>query len=171
MLGVIKNKTHKPVKWTCESVQAYFNDTYCTAAFASTVPLMLRVMGISEPLELTVMDFEKEPTRLVSYLTIMLEDCPGAIGSLGHCGIVQPHELRTFSRSKGSLPSFLNTNSYVPLPSCSMVPKSWLRSLNLITGPCASMSIVGSAWPVCEQLMLNVAIAIRLKARNFFISS
>ena len=50
------------------------------------------------------------PGRLVSYFTRMVPFAPGAIGSFGHSGTVQPQEPFALEIIKGSSPVFLNSN-------------------------------------------------------------
>ena len=46
------------------------------------------------------------------------------MGSLGHCGTVQPHEPLHLSKMSGSLPVLVNEKMWVTASPSSMVPKS-----------------------------------------------
>jgi len=54
--------------------------------------------------------------------TLITPDFPGAIGSLGHCGVVHPHDPTAFEIINGSLPTLVNLNSRFPSALCSIVP-------------------------------------------------
>ena len=62
------------------------------------------------------------PAREVSYFTLIEALAPGAIGSFGHSGTVQPHEPFAFEIINGALPVFLNSNVQVPSAPFLIVP-------------------------------------------------
>jgi hypothetical protein len=69
-----------------------FTGSFPASACFSTVPLIVRTVGESGALEVTVTVFVNGPTLLVLYLTFMLAFPFGGMGSLGHSGTVQPQE-------------------------------------------------------------------------------
>src|SRR5690554_2439521 len=71
----------------------------------------------------------------MSYFTLIEADSPGAIGSLGQEGTVQPQEPFALEITKGSFPVFLNTNSQFPSAYWSMVPQSCVSFSNSILAP------------------------------------
>jgi hypothetical protein len=54
------------------------------------------------------------PTLFVAYFTFIFSVTPGAIGSRGQVGTVQPHEPFAFLITNGSEPLFVKTNSLLP---------------------------------------------------------
>ena len=62
------------------------------------------------------------PERLVSYFTLMVPFAPGAIGSFGHSGTVQPQDPFAFEIINGSSPIFVNSNEQFGSPSYLIFP-------------------------------------------------
>ena len=76
-----------------------------------TSPLILRTLvGVLIALDVIVTLLLIGPGLLVSYFTLILALAPGAIGSLGQVGTVQPQDPFAFEMIRGSLPVFLNSN-------------------------------------------------------------
>jgi hypothetical protein len=76
-----------------------------------TLPLILiTFVDAFVAFEVIVMLLLIAPGRFVSYFTVIFEDAPGAIGSLGHAGTVQPQDPLAFEMINGALPVFLNSN-------------------------------------------------------------
>src|SRR5690554_5904464 len=71
------------------------------------------------------------------YTTFISPVPPGAMGSLGYSGTVQPHEPFAFSIINGSLPVLVNVKILVFSESCKIEPKSTLFSANwmFVSGP------------------------------------
>jgi hypothetical protein len=78
---------------------------------AATVPLIVTTLtGVLTAFELIVTDFWKGPVRLVSYLTSISDEAPGAIGLGSHLGTVHPQDPWQFEMIRGSLPVFVTLN-------------------------------------------------------------
>jgi hypothetical protein len=58
----------------------------------------------------------------VSYFTLITPVAPGAIGSFGHSGTVQPQDPFAFEIIKGSFPVFLNSKAQLGSPPYLMFP-------------------------------------------------
>src|SRR5690606_23642879 len=71
--------------------------------------------------------------------TLISAVLPGAIGSFGHLGTVQPDVAATLEIIKGAFPVFSRLKVCSTLSPCLMSPKSLEDSLNLITGPSFSV--------------------------------
>ena len=74
-----------------------------------TTPLIVNTIG-SPTLVVTVIVFVNGPTRFVSYFTEILDDFPGATGSVGFSAVVHPQLVATFVTITGVFPVFLNSN-------------------------------------------------------------
>ena len=62
------------------------------------------------------------PGLFVSYFTLIEPLAPGAIGSFGQVGTVQPHDPLAFDMINGSFPVFLNSNEQYGSPACLIFP-------------------------------------------------
>ena len=81
----------------------------------ATFPLIrITLLGSFTAFEVIVTFLLIAPALLVSYLTEITPLAPGAIGSLGQTGTVQPQDPFAFEIINGSLPVFLNSNVHVP---------------------------------------------------------
>mgnify|MGYP006242976825 CR=1 FL=1 len=69
-----------------------------------------------------VTDLLITPILLVSYLTLISPEAPGATSSLGHWGTVQPQDPLALVIFKGLVPLFVNTKIHSPLAPCSICP-------------------------------------------------
>ena len=84
--------------------------------------ILITIVGVSA-LEVTVMAFLKGPAGLlVSYLTSICPVSPGAIGSSGFLGIVQPQLDFTLLITSGASPVFVNSKVLTPSPPRSTLP-------------------------------------------------
>ena len=74
---------------------------------------MIRItfVGLSNAFEVIVTDLLMGPKRFESYFTLIEADFPGAIGSRGQDGTVQPQEPQELEIINGSLPVLVNLNS------------------------------------------------------------
>ena len=84
--------------------------------------ILMTFLGAFIALEVSVMLLEKAPTLLVAYFTLILEDSPAAIGSLGQVGTVHPQDPFAFVITKGEFPVLVKINSLYPSALCSIVP-------------------------------------------------
>jgi hypothetical protein len=60
--------------------------------------------------------------------TVISEDFPGAMGSLGHSVAVQPHWTKTFEMIRGCYPEFTNLNVCSTTSPTEISPKSLVIS-------------------------------------------
>jgi len=75
-----------------------------------TSPLMrITLFGSLMAFEVMVTLLLIGPGRFVSYLTRIVPFAPGAIGSFGHSGTVQPQDPLALEMINGSSPVFLNS--------------------------------------------------------------
>ena len=81
---------------------------------AKTFPLICNFTGELAAVEYTKTDFRKVPVWAVLYFTVIFPVSPGAMGSLGQAGTVQPQVLLTLFTRIDSLPRFLKTKDHVP---------------------------------------------------------
>ncbi len=94
-----------------------------TSGAGPTSPLILiTLFGSLIAFEVIVTLLLIAPGRFVSYLTRIVPFAPGAIGSFGHSGTVQPQDPFALEIIKGSSPVFLNSNVQYGSPSYLMLP-------------------------------------------------
>ena len=80
-----------------------------------TTPFILSIaFALSVELDFTTMAFEKPPVLSVLYLTLITPFWLGRIGSWGQDGTVQPHEENADVITRGSSPTFVNSNAHSP---------------------------------------------------------
>ena len=72
--------------------------------------IRITFVGLSNAFEVMVTDLLIGPNRLESYLTFITAALPGAIGSRGQEGTVQPQLPLAFEMIRGSLPVLVNLN-------------------------------------------------------------
>ena len=80
-----------------------------------TTPFILSIaFALSVEFDFTTMAFEKPPVLSVLYLTLITPFWLGRIGSWGQDGTVQPHEENADVITRGSSPTFVNSNAHSP---------------------------------------------------------
>ena len=80
-----------------------------------TTPFILSIaFALSEEFDFTTMAFEKPPVLSVLYLTLITPFWLGRIGSWGQDGTVQPQEENADVITRGSSPTFVNSNAHSP---------------------------------------------------------
>ena len=93
------------------------------AGFGKTLPFILTTfVGSLIAFENIVTLLFIEPGLLVSYLTLSWLVAPGAIGSFGQLGTVQPHEPFAFEIINASEPVFFISKMQVPSAPFFIVP-------------------------------------------------
>ena len=89
--------------------------SYSTPYSFLTTPFILSIVfALSEEFDFTIMAFEKPPVLSVLYLTIITPFWLGRIGSWGQDGTVQPQEENADVITRGSSPTFVNSNAHSP---------------------------------------------------------
>ena len=84
------------------------------------------------------MAFEKPPVLSVLYLTLITPFWLGRIGSWGQDGTVQPQEENADVITRGSSPTFVNSNAYSPSEPLGIVSYQKVVLLNAMTAPLCS---------------------------------
>ena len=80
-----------------------------------TTPFILSIaFALSVEFDFTTMAFEKPPVLSVLYLTLITPFWLGRIGSWGQDGTVQPQEENADVITRGSSPTFVNSNAHSP---------------------------------------------------------
>ena len=80
-----------------------------------TTPFILSIaFALSVEFDFTTMVFEKPPVLSVLYLTLITPFWLGRIGSWGQDGTVQPQEDNADVITRGSSPTFVNSNAHSP---------------------------------------------------------
>ena len=89
--------------------------SYSTPYSFLTTPFILSIVfALSEEFDFTIMAFEKPPVLSVLYLTLITPFWLGRIGSWGQDGTVQPQEENADVITRGSSPTFVNSNAHSP---------------------------------------------------------
>src|SRR5687768_11697698 len=109
------------------------------------------------------------PALLKTALIVPL--LPGAIGSFGHSGVVQPQVTSTCLITSGALPVFLNLKTCSTMSPCLMLPKSCFVSAKVITGPAVVVFVVlvflsVAVWADATPMVNDIETA---RMNNFFI--
>ena len=99
------------------------------------------------------MAFEKPPVLSVLYLTLITPFWLGRIGSWGQDGTVQPQEENADVITRGSSPTFVNSNAHSPSEPLGIVSYQKVVLLNAMTAP-----LCPTPWALIAALRITAVV-------------